>query len=76
MENTGLEQLRTRRDRCDICRANWAEAKITVGVYAFIGTPVKEQKLVSCGDCALLSYAEIENALERATTMMKMDVAA
>jgi len=71
--STGLQQLRTRREKCDICRYGYAEARLSVGVFAFVGDKIKAQDLLVCGDCALLAYQNIESALERTTTQMKQE---
>lgn len=67
----GLTTLRTRPERCDLCRNGFAESKIVVGVYALSGGTIKEQNLLACGDCALLGWIELEMALERTVTQMK-----
>lgn len=71
MEDTGLQKLRTKRDRCQLCRSAYAEANVVIEVRTLGNEMVRTQEVLACGECAHMAYMQFEMALERVMTMAK-----
>ncbi len=70
-EDSGLQKLRTKRDRCQLCRNAYAEATIVTMVRTLGDEMVRHQESLACGECAHTAYHQFEMALERAVTLSK-----